>query len=223
MYLNDRRKREEIMDNPRVQWLTRQVRGNKILDIGFAGKEADAIRLHRSFKRKNKKAFIVGVDLNQDLLLKFREENTLVGDTFALPFKNESFDGVVLGEVIEHFFDITGLIREVSRVLEPGGKLYLTTPSSYALFRWVKYWLLSGPKKVATLKNARSFLGDQDHKVIWEPLSLVNLLAVNRLKTIQMTTKTLGFPYIGFLREQDISWWPFNRFEEQICLIAKKQ
>ncbi|OGD63377.1 hypothetical protein A2160_02750 [Candidatus Beckwithbacteria bacterium RBG_13_42_9] len=57
----------------------------------------------------------------------------------------------------------------------------------------------------------------------WDPLSLINLLAINRLKTISLTTKTLAFPYIPFLREKDISWWPFSRLEEHICLIAEKQ
>ena len=211
------------MENPRVKWLINCVRGERILNVGFIGKGEDGTRLHKAFKKRNKKAFLVGVDINQELLLKFREENTLAGDAYFLPFDNKSFDTVVLGEVIEHFFDITGLIREVSRVLKPKGKLYLTTPSPYALFRWLKHWLLIEKKRMLTKENTKGFLGDDDHKVIWEPLSLVNLLEKNKLKVTVAETKVLAFPYFSFLREADLSFWPFNRLGEYLCLIGVKQ
>jgi len=211
------------MENPRVQWLINHVRGEIILNVGFIGKGADGIDLHKALKKRNKKAFLVGIDINKELLLKFREKHTLMGNAYSLPFDNKSFDAVVLGEIIEHFFDITGLISEVSRVLKPRGKLYLTTPNPYALFRWLKYWLLLRKTNMPKIENAKGFLGDTDHKMIWEPISLINLLAVNRLKTISLTTKTLAFPYVSFLREWDISWWPFSRLQEHLCLIAKKQ
>jgi 2-polyprenyl-3-methyl-5-hydroxy-6-metoxy-1,4-benzoquinol methylase len=49
------------------------------------------------------------------------------------PFKNiedESFDVVVMGEVIEHVLNHPlGLMRDIARILRPGGFLILTTPN----------------------------------------------------------------------------------------------
>ncbi|MDR7494213.1 MAG: class I SAM-dependent methyltransferase [Armatimonadota bacterium] len=46
-----------------------------------------------------------------------------------LPFDREFFDGVYCGEIIEHLFDPGHLLREIRRVLKPGGICVLTTPN----------------------------------------------------------------------------------------------
>jgi 2-polyprenyl-6-hydroxyphenyl methylase/3-demethylubiquinone-9 3-methyltransferase len=45
-----------------------------------------------------------------------------------LPFADGSFDVVVSSEVIEHVFDVDGYLREIHRVLKPGGVFGLTCP-----------------------------------------------------------------------------------------------
>ena len=47
-----------------------------------------------------------------------------------LPFGDESFDGAVLGEVLEHVEDDRGALAEVARVLRPGGVLALSVPAN---------------------------------------------------------------------------------------------
>ena len=49
-------------------------------------------------------------------------------DARALPFMNDSFDIVLLTEVIEHVDDSSIAFREISRVLKNGGYLLLTWP-----------------------------------------------------------------------------------------------
>lgn len=48
------------------------------------------------------------------------------GDSF--PFGNESYDSVILNEVLEHVFNPTVLLTEINRVLTPDGKLLITVP-----------------------------------------------------------------------------------------------
>jgi SAM-dependent methyltransferase len=50
------------------------------------------------------------------------------GDLLALPFPDNSMDGVVLTEVLEHCIDPQGAINQVRRVLKPGGLLLVTSP-----------------------------------------------------------------------------------------------
>jgi SAM-dependent methyltransferase len=61
------------------------------------------------------------------------------GDALALPFADATFDRVVASEVLEHVPDDAGALRELARVLRPGGTLAATVP------RWwpeqVNWWL----------------------------------------------------------------------------------
>ncbi|QQS35707.1 MAG: class I SAM-dependent methyltransferase [Ignavibacteriales bacterium] len=50
-----------------------------------------------------------------------------------LPFENEQFDLVLFTEVIEHIPDPFTAIREVSRILKPGGTLLITWPFNYPM------------------------------------------------------------------------------------------
>lgn len=58
----------------------------------------------------------------------------------ALPFEPESFDAVVLGEVLEHVRDDVGGLREVARVLKPGGVVAISVPANPAWFSASDRW-----------------------------------------------------------------------------------
>jgi len=48
----------------------------------------------------------------------------------ALPFADASFDGAVLGEVLEHVEDDLAGLREVARVVRPGGVVAISVPAN---------------------------------------------------------------------------------------------
>lgn len=52
----------------------------------------------------------------------------------ALPFPDRSFDLVYCYSTLEHVADAAGAVRELVRVLRPGGRLYLHTPHRWAWF-----------------------------------------------------------------------------------------
>lgn len=60
----------------------------------------------------------------------------LVGDVTDLPFEDESFDKIILSEVLEHVPDDTKALSEVYRVLKPGGVLGITVPNRDYPFLW---------------------------------------------------------------------------------------
>jgi SAM-dependent methyltransferase len=72
----------------------------------------------------------------------------VVGSTLALPFQDESFDGVMLTEVLEHVPQPQQALAEARRILRPQGILYLTSPQMWPLhyephdyFRFTRYGL----------------------------------------------------------------------------------
>lgn len=63
-----------------------------------------------------------------------------VGDALALPFADDSFDIVVLSEILEHIPDDERAIAEAARILKPGGVAAVSVP------RWLPEklcWALS--------------------------------------------------------------------------------
>lgn len=50
------------------------------------------------------------------------------GDALNLPFPDESFDVVIISEVMEHIPDDKGVLAEMVRVLRPGGRIAITVP-----------------------------------------------------------------------------------------------
>lgn len=51
------------------------------------------------------------------------------GDATRLPFPDGTFDRIIAAEVLEHIDDDFGAIRELVRVLRPGGTIAATVPS----------------------------------------------------------------------------------------------
>ncbi len=51
------------------------------------------------------------------------------GDATAMPFPDDSFDRVIAAEVLEHIPADGHALREIARVLRPGGRLAVTVPA----------------------------------------------------------------------------------------------
>jgi SAM-dependent methyltransferase len=106
-------------------------------------------------------------------------------DAHALPFRDGSFEVVLCTEVLEHLLEPQRAIDEMFRVLEPGGRLLLTTrflfpihdaPHDY--FRFTKYGL-------------RHLLRRFDELKIEEETDAVGSLAV-LIQRLGMQAETLG-------------------------------
>ncbi len=100
--------------------------GARVLDVG-CGVGAYV----EKFRALTANAF--GVDVDADKLDSARRDKGLAGLAVsvseALPFPDNSFDGVLLHEVIEHVADDRQTVREAQRVCRPGGRVIIFAPN----------------------------------------------------------------------------------------------
>ena len=85
----------------------------------------------------------IGLDMDKDSLNKAEEGyeyfesisnvgvDFLKASAYSLPFPNNSFDLIVCSEVLEHLHEYNDAVREIHRVLKPGGKFYASVPASW--------------------------------------------------------------------------------------------
>lgn len=56
------------------------------------------------------------------------------GSALILPFTNQSFDLIIIQDVIEHLLDVKDFYSEVKRVLKSNGTIYLSSPNKLSIF-----------------------------------------------------------------------------------------
>jgi len=108
---------------------------DRVLDIG-----GGRIEKNHSYQELFPNRFTVDIDPER--------QPDLVSDAHALQIEDESFGVILCTEVLEHLHTPEQAISEMYRVLQPGGKLILTTRFMYPLhdvphdyFRYTQYGL----------------------------------------------------------------------------------
>jgi len=74
---------------------------------------------------------VVGVDVTDEQRANPNIDDAVRADLRALPLRDASFDLVVMSHVAEHLTEPEQAFRELARVLRPGGRLLLLTPSRW--------------------------------------------------------------------------------------------
>ena len=72
----------------------------------------------------------VGVDVETEATRGYGDVDVFY-DGRTLPFATASFDGVLCSQVLEHVFTPEEFLREIARVLRPGGRLVLAVPFAW--------------------------------------------------------------------------------------------
>ena len=106
-------KKEQLI----LKWL----KGRVVVNLGSTVGD-----LH-DYLKKNYKGKIIGVDIvgGPDIKCDLNKK---------IPLKSNYADAVVAGGIIEHMLNPYGFLKECHRVLKPGGRLIVTTPSGKCPF-----------------------------------------------------------------------------------------
>ena len=116
---------------PILRWASQYRQTMQLLDVGcFKG--------HLLVAARDRGWVVHGTEISEQAAEYARIENKL--DVFLGPlsqagYASEMFDVVVMRDVIEHLSDPHDYLREVHRLLRPGGGLYIDTPNFDSLTR----------------------------------------------------------------------------------------
>ena len=134
----------------RDKWMMKQAKnipnGSKILDVGAGGCPYRNLYSHCEYSSH---------DFAQLSSSQIQDEGgygkiDFVSDILSIPVPDGSYDVVLCTEVIEHVPYPIEVIKEISRILKPGGKLLITAPLQSSLHQepyhfyggFTKHWFL---------------------------------------------------------------------------------
>jgi demethylmenaquinone methyltransferase/2-methoxy-6-polyprenyl-1,4-benzoquinol methylase len=96
-------------------------------------------------------ASLTGLDLSEEMIKIAKKKNRnkgaevefLVGDSEKLSFSSDKFDYVTVAFGVRNFEDLQAGLKEMNRVLKPGGKVYIlefSMPSSKIFSRFYRFY-----------------------------------------------------------------------------------
>jgi SAM-dependent methyltransferase len=172
-------RRMRVPGRTRYWTAMKMVSGKDVLDIGcnagiFAGLLAE--QGHR----------VVGVELDPGLIeicrRRFPDNPQLefrVISQERLDFEDDSFDCVVILEVLEHVREVWNLLKEIRRVLRPGGVLVISVPNAANFRVTLRSALVNIPRRFTDMDNWPDYVTDQrDHVHMWDIFTLYRMLSL---------------------------------------------
>jgi SAM-dependent methyltransferase len=147
---------------------------------------------------------LTGLD-EEPARLEFAEQhgiraNFVVGDVQALPFADESFDRVLMSEVLEHLPDDRAALHEARRVLRPGGILAISVPHARYPFWWDPInatWTALGGRPIRSGPIAGIW---SNHERLYMPSQLDALVRETGFEVEALVEAThYSVPFIHFL------------------------
>jgi SAM-dependent methyltransferase len=93
----------------------------RVLDVGCGRKPYRALVPAAEY---------IGADINSEVTRRLGVADVIYEGS-RLPFDDGGFDGVLCSQVLEHSFEPDAFVREIHRVLRPGGTLVLATPFAW--------------------------------------------------------------------------------------------
>ncbi len=112
----------------RILRLAGKLRSTRLLDIG-CGDGSFTVLLREALGTPATDGIEIAPEAVDALVKKGIRAHRVDIDNAPFPFAAATFDVIYCGEVIEHLFNPDHLLREIYRVLQPGGSAIITTPN----------------------------------------------------------------------------------------------
>lgn len=199
-------KRKRWVEVVLAEWKSRHdVQSTVGLDLG-CGDGVNLGWLSRHFKR------FYGSDYNLLRLMRARQLDSdvflFMADIGNYPAKDDAFDVIFFNHVLEHIPDDAAALREVRRILKPGGLLILGVPNEGAAFWQLAYRLQPRSREtsdhrhfytaetVAAQCEAAGLTVQKTYPIGWGVPHWTLDAVVRRFKWVDDTFETLGRTFI---------------------------
>ena len=147
-------------------------RGLEILELGVGG--GHVLRMFP-------KAKLTGVDMSSVILetatrnLAGLDVTLIKGDLIELKLDAGRFDRLICTEVLEHTVDPESYVREMARLLKPGGRAVITVPNDPLINRLKS---IARTPPIGWLFGSRAdWGGDHFHLHLWRPAEFREVLS----------------------------------------------
>ncbi len=154
--------------------------GMKVLDAG-CGSGILLNQLYELFKIKGFGVDISDVAINSGNKMSNKNIILKKGKLEKLPFKNNFFDVVISFDVLEHIKDKEKVLKELIRVLKPGGKILLYAISKRDFLTW--HFIL---RFLTFNKLGVDNEGGHFREYFVEPYEVKNFLKNNNFKNVKL-------------------------------------
>ena len=182
----------------------------KILDLGCG--TGDLIKL-----LKIKNSLVEGVEISRKAakIGQRRGYKITIADLHKkFPYKNNSFDTITAGEIIEHIYDTDFFLEEIKRILKKNGTLIITTPNLATLGRRLMLLFGINPHIETNLENSAG------HIRYFTKKSLEELLNKHSFKIMYFCSDTINFTNNGQIKSNFLANI-FPTFGARIIIKAK--
>jgi SAM-dependent methyltransferase len=148
-----------IRNEPKMQLLLDRLEGfrkvNRLLDVGCSAAFFLKLASDRQWDVQGVEVSDFGVNFSREHL-KIPVFQGLLQDAH---FAGDSFDVVCSSHVIEHVRDPVSLLKEMKRILRPGGSLVTVVPTQFAApsYRFFGKWTGEGPPRHVSFFTRRLF------------------------------------------------------------------
>ncbi len=166
---------------------------------------------------------ITGIDISEHNIKIFQDEITKrkysgklsanIANAEALPYPDNTFDTVYSTEALEHIESPENFFKEATRVLKPGGRLIITTPSGPIHKFWkIIFWMPSRIRRIFHKKKRGNSYQIFEKSLSWKQIKL----AYNHdLLKLEHYHKSIILPHESYIQF-------FPTFMQHVMLIKAK-
>jgi SAM-dependent methyltransferase len=182
----------------RARFVNSSPRSGSLLDVG----SSDGLTLgHIAELRPDLRLYASDVAGQPEKYPKGCEFHRADFERDTLPWPSQSMDAITCMQLLEHLHDSLPLLREIARLLKPGGKVLFETPHPKSL-------LLSSPPSAAAGTFTLNFFDDLTHTKI---VTMGALAALVRPLGLEVATTGISRNWLFAASHPLFFWFPPSR------------
>ncbi len=186
---------------------------SRILDVGCAlGGFLKFLKNKREYKN------LYGIEPIEAYVKEANNENIKNGNVYNIPFEDNSFDIIILDQVLEHLSNLKLAMKEIKRVLVKGGLCYIGVPDAERYHDI--YWYII-PEHIQHFKDI--YLKLLAHSTGFELINTSktesNMIGTLKLPNLSVIFKVSGKVYCWGIGKEFMYYYPMTRLKNINDLI----